>query len=151
MIQMHLPYFPPSTNKAFFSRHGRLHLSDEGKAFKENVKAHIIQNYARQIRDFKKNVPYLLYLRVIFAEGLENAGWPKKCQTRYKKMDATNRIKLVEDAVRDALGVDDSQFLGVVVEKTGPKFGDQDPKSHLIVFLWDLENERSPLDDFQRL
>lgn len=33
----------------------------------------------------------------------------KRAKSRYKKIDLTNRIKLLEDCVRDALDIDDSQ------------------------------------------
>lgn len=152
MISFTVPFFPPTTNHAYYSKHGKLHLSDVGKAFKHNVTAHIVQTYMKDLRFFKPNTPYLLYIRFFFEGGLENKGWgltgKGKCETRYKKWDGTNRVKLTEDALKDACGIDDSQFIAVLVEKMhgGPGISE-----HFEVFAWNLEEERSPLDGFQRI
>jgi Holliday junction resolvase RusA-like endonuclease len=155
MISFVLPFFPPSTNHAFYVRHGRMHLSSKGKAFKESVTAHLVQNYMKELRLFKKNVPYFVYLRFFFEGGLENKGWndlkrngERKSETRYKVFDATNRVKLTEDALKDALGIDDSQFIAVLTHKMQ---GGPDVPEHIEVFIWDLEAERSPLDEFLRI
>ena len=149
MVKFTLPFFPPTTNHAYFVRHGRMHLSDKGKAFKLNVTSYLVQNHPKDMRFFKKNMPYLLYLRFFFEGGIETVGWAKgKCETRYKVFDATNRVKLTEDALKDAFGIDDSQLLGVVTEKCA---GGPDIPEHFEAFAWNLEEERSPLDGFLRL
>jgi Holliday junction resolvase RusA-like endonuclease len=155
MVKFSLPFFPPTTNHAFYTKHGRLHLSDKGKAFKTGVTSYLVQHHPRDMMFFKKNVPYLLYLRFYFEGGLENLGWnqfkrdgSRKSETRYKVFDATNRVKLTEDALKDAFGVDDSQFIAVCVEKC---HGGPDIPEHFEAFVWDLEQERSPMDGFLRL
>jgi hypothetical protein len=148
VIHLIIPAFPPSTNKAYYVRNGRMHLSDKGKAFKETVVAHITQKYMKEMRIFKKNMPYLVYIRFVFADGIENKGWPKKCDTRYKIWDGTNRVKLTEDALKEAFGVDDSQFMAVIPHKWD---GGTDAQERFEVFVWSLEEERSPLDEFIKL
>lgn len=160
MVKFSLPFFPPTTNHAYYSKQGRLHLSDKGKAFKMGVTSYLVQHHQRDLLFFKKNVPYLMYLRFYFEDGLENKGWnqlnkngQRKVETRYKVFDATNRVKLTEDALKDAFGIDDSQFMAVVPHKCDPTFeqgGAQIPE-HFDVFVWDLEQERSPLDGFLRI
>jgi Holliday junction resolvase RusA-like endonuclease len=138
-----LPFFPPTTNHAYSVWHGRVHLAKEGKKFKTEVTSYLAQHYREDLLYFKKNVPYGMYLRLFF-ESLENAGWPKKCDTRYKVFDATNRVKLVEDACRDAFGIDDSQTVAFLTHKVaGP--------SHIELFVWNLEEEESLFDQFVRL
>lgn len=147
MIKLYIPLFPPSTNKAYYVRSGRLHLTETGKNFKNNVTAHLLQVYPKELRFFKRNNPYLVYLRLYFS-AVENAGWPGKCETRYKKFDGTNRIKLLEDALKEATGVDDSHHFAFLVEKRicSPK-----EQEHVEVLVWNLEEEATPLDAFARI
>jgi len=143
MIRFDIPYFPPSTNKAYFNKYGKQVLSKVGRAFKKMVSAHVASNYPTECATFKKNAPYLVYLRVYIPQ-LENKTWPDKCKTRYKVLDSTNRVKLVEDALKDALGIDDSQHIAFLVHKIeGPE--------RLEAFFWNLEEEVSPLDQFRQL
>lgn len=147
MVKFDLPFFPPSTNKAYYTRHGKRHLSEEGKRFETEVTAYLAQHHFKECRYFRPNMPYLMYLR-IFTDCVENAGWPKKCTTRYKTFDATNRIKLAEDAFKKAFGIDDSQHIAFLIHKIETKPGDQ---PHMQLFAWSLEEEVTPLDAFMRL
>ena len=144
MIRFEIPFFPPSTNKAYFHNHGKQVLAREGRAFKKMVTAHVATTYPRECAQFKKNAPYLVYLR-IHLPSLENKGWPKKCDVRYKVFDSTNRVKLVEDALKDALGIDDSQHIAFLVHKV------EDVEEKLEAFFWNLEEEVTPLDGFRTL
>jgi len=144
MVKFEVPFFPPSTNKAYYTRGGRRHLSEEGRAFKTQVTSHIVRTYPRLLSYFQKDKPYLVYLR-LWVDKLENAGWPEKCSTRYKIFDSTNRVKLSEDAFRDAFGIDDSQHIAFLVHKVECTPG---MAQHMEVVAWNLEVERSPLDAF---
>jgi Holliday junction resolvase RusA-like endonuclease len=145
MVRMIIPFFPPSTNKAYFFHSGRMHLSSAGKQFKNNVTSHLLQKYPKELQFFKKNSPYLIYLR-LYMKDVENAGWPKKCETRYKIFDGTNRIKLLEDALKTATGIDDSHHIAFLVEKRVSA-----DRAVVEVFAWNLETEVTPLDAFTRL
>lgn len=130
-FEFFLPVPPSSNNLYFNSRHGR-RLSNEGKAYKENVKALVVTDPQIHRKAVDGNHPWMLQL-VLYMPSLENKGWPKTAENRYKKLDATNRIKAVEDALKDGLGIDDSTFLRVMVEKRqGPDL--------LIARFWDMEH-----------
>jgi Holliday junction resolvase RusA-like endonuclease len=60
------------------------------------------------------NVPYSLHVAIFF-DRVEI----KKSSTgdRYAKMDISNRLKLIEDTVADAVGIDDRHNFRVTVEK----------------------------------
>jgi hypothetical protein len=147
MIKLTAPFFPPTTNEAYYVRHGRMCLSKKGKKFKLELTTHLARTYPKEMKFFEKNVPYCVLLRLFF-EDLENKGWPEKCDTRYKTFDATNRVKLAEDALKDAAGVDDSQFLAFVTAKhqAGPNM-----EPHIEFFAWNMETEVSPLDYLIRI
>jgi len=127
---------PPSANNAYSNlpRGGRM-LSKEGKGYKTSVSSFIIQHHQKDIRDIKKNWPYGLAVKLTF-EDLYNSTWPGKAANRYKKVDVSNRIKLLEDAIVDSLGIDDSQLLAVMAVK---QVGCPEA-THIIV--WDYETER---------
>jgi Holliday junction resolvase RusA-like endonuclease len=127
---------PPSANHAYFNlpRGGRT-LSKEGKGYKTETSAFLIRHHQADIRNIKKNWPYGLAIKLTFKD-MYNETWPGKAATRYKKIDVSNRIKLLEDAVVDSLGIDDSQILAVLaVKQVG-----QPEATHVII--WDYESER---------
>lgn len=145
MLYISLPGLPPSVNKAYFEqvvlkqmgKKSKLvpvrTLTTEGRAYKKEVVAHIVQNHGLEMHWVKPNMPLGLAIRVHFPQ-VENSGWPKDAQSRYKKVDATNRVKLLEDAVVQALGVDDSQFMQASVTKV--------PGAELTeVWVWSMEND----------
>jgi hypothetical protein len=146
MIYMYVPYMAPSVNEAYFVRGGRKHITKTGESFKRNVSVYLTQNYPKEMCFFEKNVPYLIAIRCFFKK-LQNDGWPKKTQVRYKTLDASNRLKLTEDAFKTAVGVDDSQFLTVCVTKA---LAPPDKPEAFDVWAINLEQERSPLDEYVR-
>ena len=112
-------YINASTTKGGHKRSIRI-LSDEAKAYKRSTATEIADMAIRHTVQFRQNVPYLVLLRVFF-ENVENAGWATgKAKTRYKKVDTTNRGKLLIDSVTQAIGVDDSHIFPVF------KFKDHD-------------------------
>lgn len=145
MIHLQFDWLPPSINNLytdnFFKSGGRLMskrtLSAEGKVFKKETLAYIVKKYQPQLRFFKKNVPYCFYYRFITPD-LYTKTWPKTAANRYKRFDASNLVKVLEDVVVDACGIDDSNFLTVVSEKRkGPK-----EESH--IWIWNTEEEGCP-------
>jgi hypothetical protein len=122
MIMMELPWLPPSANHAYFNlpRGGRA-LTAKGKKFKAESAAYLVRNYHMSLIMFEKNKPYGVAIG-LFSPDLENATWPEKAATRYKRFDAGNRLKLIEDVLADVSGIDDSQHLTVLVGKfKGPE------------------------------
>lgn len=136
MISISMTGLPPSANHAYFNlpRGGRV-LSKEGKGYKTSVSSFVTQHHQKDIRDVKKNWPYGLAIKLTFKD-LYNETWPGKAANRYKKVDVSNRIKLLEDALVDSLGIDDSQMIAVLVMK---EVG-QVEMTHVVV--WDYETEK---------
>jgi hypothetical protein len=145
MIRIELPFLPPSTNHAYTAdMYGKRTLTVEGKKFKRETKAIVAGKNARIIVGIKPNKPYLIVARFFFKE-LENRGWAKgKTDNRYKTLDATNRIKLLEDALGESIGVNDSNNMTVVEEKK------QGEPERTILFIWSLEDEECIVYDALR-
>jgi len=45
-------------------------------------------------------------------------GLPDKAKNRYKRVDLSNRVKLLEDSLVTVLGIDDSCFFTLLLRKT---------------------------------
>lgn len=154
MILLYHPGLPPSANNAYVNlpRGGR-RLSKEGEKYKHETLAYFAQHYRKELMTFKKDVPYLVVMSFHF-DHVENEGWATgTAKSRYKKFDATNRPKLLEDVLKDAAGIDDSQNLDVYLRKRavadcfvhhgGPELSLQE---HVDIMIWDLEKEANPFD-----
>lgn len=144
MIRFDIPGLPPSANNAYANmRGGGRILTPEGRAYKTETRSFITRTYPFQVAQVRQNEPYVLYVRLHF-DNIENDGWPKKAKSRYKTIDASNRVKLLEDCVKDACGVDDAQHMIVIVEKRlGAPFTN--------VFLWNMQEEVPPIGDLLAL
>lgn len=145
MIKFEIVGIPPSANNAYFNlpKGGRA-LTKEGKKFKNETQTYLAQRYPAELRKFEKNKPYLVYMRFYFSD-VQNATWgkPKGAESRYKRVDASNRAKLLEDVIKDVTGVDDSNTQVLILEKRQAKAGQQERTE---VFIWNTENEESPFD-----
>jgi hypothetical protein len=144
VIHLVIQGLPPSANNAYFNlRGGGRTLATAGKKFKNETKAYLTRKYVQEMRKFVPNEPYLVYVRFYF-KTLQNGTWGKAkgAESRYKKTDASNRIKLLEDVLKDVTGVDDSNTMALVLEKrllVGPEEKTE-------VFIWNLDREESPFD-----
>lgn len=154
MVRIDLPGLPPSSNNAYVEippiiKKGKVipqgrRLSVEGARYKKDTTTAIVRNYPTSLAQIKKDAGLMLYVRFFF-EKLYNKGWPKTAESRYKRTDVTNRVKLLEDCIKDACGIDDSQNEIVLLEKR------QGPDA-TVVFIWNLELEVPPaLDELTRL
>jgi|SRR5690606_16701389 len=146
MIELELPSLPISINRAYthtlMSKGGgrvvvRI-LTAAGRKYKEESISHLARNYPKELNKIEKNKPYLVYI-TLYLEDLVVKGWPNKAKSRYKKLDATNCIKLLEDVLAEVSAVDDSNNLVVVVQK---KLGPE----RTVIRIWDLEDEDTPFD-----
>jgi Holliday junction resolvase RusA-like endonuclease len=118
VIHIHIPTVPISSNQAYANVRGRRTLTKKGKAYKNETKAYIARNFPEALKFFKPNVPYVLLIEFTFhgRDVLYSKEWPDgRAKNRYKKLDVSNRVKLFEDALADATGLDDSQNFIVVV------------------------------------
>lgn len=144
MIKFVIPELPPSSNNAWFNvGHKGRTLSTTGKKFKNTTQVYVAQKYPKELKSFIKNEPYTVLFR-LHVESLENETWGQKngAQSRYKKNDATNRIKLLEDVLADVTGIDDANTLTFVVQKVQAQGPEQ-----VEVFMWNTLREESPFDE----
>lgn len=144
MIRIVLPGIPPSTNNAYFSKGARRILTTKGRAYLLETKTTILRQYPQALSFFKKNKPYLVYFRFDLPQ-IYNAGYPTKTDSRYKALDVSNRVKLLEDALKDVAGIDDSQNICVVTHKR------PGPEERTEILIWSVEEEETPLDGLFRL
>lgn len=127
---------PPSTNHAYRNgAFGRRVLSSVGAAYKKDITARVTQEVALG-PPMSKDRGWMVWITV--TTSILSQGWPKKAKNRYKTLDATNRIKLIEDAVKDGIGLDDSCTLRFIIEK-------KEGVDHTLVRFWDL-SEGDPLE-----
>jgi Holliday junction resolvase RusA-like endonuclease len=134
MIHLHIPSLPPSTNHAYFNlpRGGRA-LTNAGKRYKAETAAHLLQQYPAELAEVSTNRPYsVVYLLTV--PTLLNKGFPDKAKNKYKALDVSNRVKLLEDVLAEVTALDDSTNMNVLAGKRlGPTeatevwiFGDDD-------------------------
>ena len=140
MIRLELPFIPPSSNKAYFNLpHGRT-LSAEGRKLKREASAHLAQKYPQQLVFFRPNKPYLLVFRFFF-EDVETKGFRTgKAKNRFQTFDGGNRLKLLEDCLKDVGGIDDSQTMTSIWEKK------QGLPERTIIWGWNVDEEKTPFD-----
>lgn len=149
-----LPFLPPSSNNIYktIPGHGR-HLSSAAKQFQLKAMRVIQQEGRAALLNLKQNVPYQLHMTFFFPE-VENKGWfetwtrgPKqgqrKAETRYKRIDLSNRIKLLEDTIASALGIDDCHTFRLIIEKA------HDPKNPRVEVALTLMPEKGEKEDAQ--
>jgi Holliday junction resolvase RusA-like endonuclease len=139
MIYMHIKGIPPSANNAYANVRGRKILTKEGRKYITETKTYLAENFPKQLRIFQPNKPYQVFFRFFF-EAIENKNFFEgKGETRYKVIDLTNRVKLLEDCLKEAGGIDDSQHLRFILDK-------QQGEERSEIWVWSLEDEETPFD-----
>jgi Holliday junction resolvase RusA-like endonuclease len=144
VIHIVIDGIPPSTNHAYFTKGARRILTTKGRAYLLETKTKILREFPKVLSFFVKNKPYLVYFRFHLPQ-IYNAGYPTKTDSRYKTIDVSNRVKLLEDALKDVAAIDDAQNICVVTHKCP---GDQEKTE---IFIWSVEDEETPLDGLFRL
>lgn len=118
VLEVWVPLLPPSSNKIYIKHptgKGRM-LSPMARQFKVKTMK-IIQKECRvAFMNLEHNVPYELRV-VVFFEQVINKSYPKKSRNRYTVIDVSNRLKLIEDVVAEALDLDDPHNFRIVMEK----------------------------------
>lgn len=110
---------PLSINACYTTFRNRRILTKAGEAFKSSVTAAVSRECIAQPWAKAVEAVYLhqgwAKLTVVLHGSWMNASWKPgrktdsgKLQSPYQKKDATNFIKLIEDAVADGTGIDDS-------------------------------------------
>lgn len=106
---------PPSSNKIYVNIPGKgRFLSPQATAFKVYAMRIIQQQGRVSFLGLKENVPYELRLAVFF----DQVEYLKSSKgSRYKRIDLSNQVKLIEDTVAAATGIDDAHNFRLVLEK----------------------------------
>ena len=115
-LRVWVPHLPPSSNKIYIrhpSGKGKV-LSSDARNFKIKAMRTIQQEADVAFLNLKHNVPYELEI-VLFLEQVEIRKSDKG--NRWTKIDLTNRVKLVEDTVAKAIGIDDEHNFKVKLTK----------------------------------
>ena len=145
MILFSLPFLPPSDNHAYENVPtvrvrgkivgGGRRLSDEGREFKRMATDHLARHHTNELQFFsnKKNTRLVVWC-IFYFEELQNKGYPKKTDTKYKQLDGHNRIKLLLDVIAELTGRDDSLYWDVMISKR-----EGGPRTE--VTFWDAEQE----------
>lgn len=114
------PFIPATSNLLYFKG---TRLTEKARLYAEAFAKFMVQNHGADILEMDPKGCYALHLR-FFMHNLENARWndpkcppSKRPKSRYKKIDLSNRIKLLEDCIRDALDIEDSQTFAASQEK----------------------------------
>ena len=111
-----LPLFPPPSNNIYVTgRKGIRFLSKEAKAFKAQVVSYIQANCLAAITQLDRTSLYRVWYSFYFLRDdvfnkTFGSGKKDAAESRYKRVDVENRLKLVADALATAIGIDDSQF-----------------------------------------
>lgn len=136
------PVIPPTSNKLYIRG---IILTTKAREYAESFSKYMAQNHLSEISEMNNTGGiFALHLR-FFLCNLENQRWndprcppSKRPKSRYKRLDLSNRIKLLEDCVRDALAIDDSQTFAASQEKHQTQEGEQE-RVEIIVQEIDLE------------
>jgi len=140
------PKLPPSDNRirdigyvyVKGKRKAVIRYTTEAENYKKEVVRHINDDLFFEVQRFsREHRPWMVYtLTAVFvfpAEDLLTAGWLKEqAKSPYKRNDTMNRRKLLQDALAEALGIDDTLFW----EDSEMKLvgGDNDPPAvHLVL------------------
>lgn len=107
---------PPTDNHIYFNLPGGGRaLTKKAKQFKARVKEQTALTAVRNTLPFREHIPYKATITLYVK--LYTKGWPKTAKWKYRKMDATNRTKLILDAITEAVGVDDRHITEVELAK----------------------------------
>lgn len=105
------PVLPPTSNHLYFR--GTI-LTKKAREYKEAFKEHVIKNYMYQISALDPGALYGLHLRFFFPTLINRS---ETAKSRYKRIDLTNRIKFLEDCLKEVVSIDDSQTFIAAQEK----------------------------------
>ena len=131
ILSFSFPEIPPSINHIYAQVGPRRILKTVGKAYKKRLQQVLLHDHAREVEallDEAGDDLFLLLSIDVYFPTLVNEGWLKinrsgkrGADSRYKRLDASNRVKVVEDAVVEAIGIDDSRFQAIVMKHMDPR------------------------------
>lgn len=113
------PELPTSANRLYFRG---TRLTGVAREYRERFRAWVAQNYLHAVMELldPKTDPTVVYnLRLIFYMNCLTDTWndpntppSRRASSRYKRVDLSNRIKLLEDCIKYAVSIDDSLTFG---------------------------------------
>jgi Holliday junction resolvase RusA-like endonuclease len=117
-LHMTFDRLPPTSNKIYIMG---TKLRTESRQYAEWFAAEA-RKYMHLFSQMNEQGVFALHLR--FYMNLVNASWndltipqSRRAKDRYKRIDLSNRVKLIEDCVRDAISIDDSHTFAASQEK----------------------------------
>lgn len=128
--------------------HGQVFLKKAGKAFKDRAMSAVAESVMSSAWGRTSEQIYALGgWAVLWIElrlpGLRNKSWTRGAisytpggspRSPYKRLDGSNYIKLLEDAVAQGTGIDDSLSLSTQVSKDFDWLGD--PEVEIVYQVW---------------
>lgn len=110
-----IPFLPPTSNHIYKNKRGGggRFLTPLAEQFKLAVKTHLADKYLHTIMSLNPDGIYYVFFKFFMErDDVFNKGFGKKrgAKSKYNRLDISNRIKLIEDAFKDAIGIDDCQF-----------------------------------------
>ena len=107
---------------------GRKILTKEGKRYQRTAVSQMLQAWGLgELLD--PNAAYKISMTFYMPRVLTK-GWPDKAKFRFVKIDQANLVKFFQDCVSTASGVDDSNFVSMVVDK---KEDPENPRVEIIL------------------
>lgn len=106
-----------SVNRLYITRKqdGRRALSKDGKAFQRSTINTLIQGWGL-LGSPDQDKEYRLVLHFYFP-AVFSKGWPKKAESRFRRIDHSNFVKFFQDCVATASGVDDANHTVLLTTK----------------------------------
>lgn len=150
-LRIVIPFIPPTSNNIYVTVWKRKQIvkSKEAVAFHSKFVSEVVPKYLPWLSRMSNAVETIYQVGTFFfldQWDILNKGWfqtPRKAQTRYKKMDTGNRLKLIHDCLSDALGVDDSHFFSLAAQKLSAQEYGVEPQVHLYVSM--IQPPRDPI------
>lgn len=146
-LRIVVPFLPPTSNNIYLTdwRRRKRFKSKEAKKFESDFASRVVPQYLPWISRMQTaledlNSIFELHIDLYFPQDdVENKGFflqPRKAQTRYKRMDTGNRLKLIADCLVIALGApfDDSQFFSIAGRKFSCEAFGMMPQVHLFLY-----------------
>lgn len=120
---------PPSSNKLYRSFRGMAKKTAEARRYEVAARAALLQQVlTASVPALRKDHGYRRHFCYHLSR-VQCKGWPEETDTRWVKIDSSNRVKLLEDILADVLGIDDSAFLEAGDRKV------EDPNEHVVVTI----------------
>jgi hypothetical protein len=99
-------------------------MTDVAKQYRSDFLMQTRSTYGHLFNQLNDSDLAVYAVHLIFHMDLLNISWnnpefppSKRAKSRYKKVDLDNRIKLLTDCVRNAMGIDDSRIFAGSQEK----------------------------------